>query len=137
MRPYKARARATLSRRPQTYLRLKERSTEESPRREASSPRILSQGIEIDTTTPPPFFLKREREGRTIKDGQDSDRPHAYEARGLDRRKPNFERKKTEHAMIREHSSIKRTKDLGGVKTLHRGLGGYTYDSSSLTAEPL
>jgi hypothetical protein len=28
--------------------------------------------------------------------------------------------------MIREHSSIKRVKDLGGVKILHRGLGGYT-----------
>jgi hypothetical protein len=61
-----------------------------------------------------------------IKDGQDLDRPHAHEARGLDRRKPNLERKKTEHATIREHSPIKRTKDLGGVKTLHRGLGGYT-----------
>jgi hypothetical protein len=61
-----------------------------------------------------------------IKDSQDSDRPHAHEARGLDRRKPNFERKKTEYATIREHSSIKRTKDLGGVKTLHQDLGGYT-----------
>jgi hypothetical protein len=43
-----------------------------------------------------------------IKDGQDSDRPHAHEARGLDREKPNPERKKAGHAMIREHSS-KRT----------------------------
>jgi hypothetical protein len=41
--------------------------------------------------TPPLFFLKREHEGRTTKDSQDSDRPHAYEARGLDRKKPNLE----------------------------------------------
>jgi hypothetical protein len=27
---------------------------------------------------------------------------------------------------MRENSLIKRTKDLGGVKTLHQGLGGYT-----------
>jgi hypothetical protein len=61
-----------------------------------------------------------------IKDGQDSDRPHTHQARGLGCRKPNFERKKTEHVTIREHSPIKRTKDLEGVKTLHRDLGGYT-----------
>jgi hypothetical protein len=38
----------------------------------------------------------------------------------------NLKRKKTKHATIREHSSIKYTKDLEGVKTIHRGLGGYT-----------
>jgi hypothetical protein len=59
-----------------------------------------------------------------IKDGQDFDRSHAREARGLDRRKPK--QKKTEQATIQEHSPIERAKDLGGVKTLHRGLGGYT-----------
>jgi hypothetical protein len=76
---------------------------------------------EGSTTFPtlPPFSKKREREGRTIKDGEDSDQPRAYEAQGLDRRKLNLERKKTKHA---KHSSIKRTKDLRGVKTLHRGL---------------
>jgi hypothetical protein len=36
---------------PQTYLRLEERSIVESPRREASSPWILSHGTEIRTTT--------------------------------------------------------------------------------------
>jgi hypothetical protein len=36
---------------PQTYSRLEERSTMESPRREASSPRILSHGTELHTTT--------------------------------------------------------------------------------------
>jgi hypothetical protein len=29
--------------------------------------------------------------------------------------------------MIREHSSIERVKDLGGVKILHQGLRGYTW----------
>jgi hypothetical protein len=43
-----------------------------------------------------------------IKDDQDSDRPHAHEAQGLDHKKPNPERKKAGHATIREHSS-KRT----------------------------
>jgi hypothetical protein len=53
--------------------------------------------------------------------------------RGLDRRKPNLEQKKTEHAMIREHSSIEHAKDLGGVKTLHRTPWKrlQRYDSSS------
>jgi hypothetical protein len=36
---------------PQTYSRLEERLTVESPRREASSPRILPHGTEIHTTT--------------------------------------------------------------------------------------
>jgi hypothetical protein len=62
---------------------------------------------------------------------------------------PNLERKKTEHATIREHSSIDHAKDLGGVKTLHRGLRGYTrrvrshappekgYDATTPVHEPL
>jgi hypothetical protein len=49
-----------------------------------------------------------------------------HEARGLDRRKPNLEWEKIEHATIRERSSIERVKDLRGVKILHRGLEGYT-----------
>jgi hypothetical protein len=150
-----------LSRHPQTYSRLKERSTEESPRRKASSPQILLQGTKIHMTTlwhflrappwpladsyrmkhglllefpinssseivgtrltrvvrrsPPLLFFLKEREGRTIKDGQDSDRPRVHEARGLDRRRLNLEQKRTKHATIQEHSPIKRTKDLRGV----------------------
>jgi hypothetical protein len=61
-----------------------------------------------------------------IKDGQDSDRPRVHKARGLDRKKLDLKRKRARHVTMREHSSIKRTKVLGGVKTLHRGLGGYT-----------
>jgi hypothetical protein len=61
--PIQGRARATLSRHPQTYSRLEERSTVESPQREASSPWILSHGTEIRTTTlwyfwrAPPWLL--------------------------------------------------------------------------------
>jgi hypothetical protein len=51
-----------------------------------------------------------------IEDGRDSDRPHAYEARGLNRNRPNFEREDTNHAAIRDHSLIGRIKDLGGVQ---------------------
>jgi hypothetical protein len=152
MCPYKARARATLSRHPKTYSRLKEKVDggipseggiepsnpiernrdphdyslaflraplwllADSYRMEhrlplefpvSSSPETVeTRPNEGSTTfsTPPPFFLKREHEGRTIKDGQDSDRPHAHEARGLDRKKPNPERKKAGHATIQEHS---------------------------------
>jgi hypothetical protein len=71
-------------------------------------PSELVQTRVVRRSPPSSLFLKREHEGQTIKDGRDSDRPHAREARGLGRRKPNLERKKTEHAMIREHSS-KRT----------------------------
>jgi hypothetical protein len=48
------------------------------------------------------LFLKKEREGRTIKDGQDPDRPRAHEARGLDRRRPNLERKRIKRATIQK-----------------------------------
>jgi hypothetical protein len=51
MNPYKARARVTFSRCPQTYSRLKERSTMESPRGKALSPRILPNGAEIHAIT--------------------------------------------------------------------------------------
>jgi hypothetical protein len=61
-----------------------------------------------------------------IEDSQDFDRPLAYEARGFDRKKPKLKRKNTEHATIRDHSSIERVKDLGGVQIFHQGLGGYT-----------
>jgi hypothetical protein len=94
-----------------------------------SSPETIgTRPNEGSTTFPHPssLFLKREHEGRTIKDGQDSDRPHAHEARGLDRRKPNLEWKKTGHAMTQGRSLIERVKDLEGVKILHRGLRGYT-----------
>jgi hypothetical protein len=36
------------------------------------------------------LFFKKEREGQTIKDGQDPDRPRAREARGLDRKRLNL-----------------------------------------------
>jgi hypothetical protein len=48
---YMARARATLSRLLKTYSRLKEEVDVGIPSGEAPSPRILSQGIEIHTTT--------------------------------------------------------------------------------------
>jgi hypothetical protein len=97
--------------------------------------------------TPPPFSKKREREGRTIEDGRDSDRPRAYEAQGLDRKtEPRNEKIQT---TIRDHSPVERIKDLGGVQILHRGLGGYTrrvrsrapteksYDAVTPVHEPL
>jgi hypothetical protein len=49
--PYKAGAQATFSRCTQTYSRLKKRSMVESPRREASSPRIPSNRAEIHMIT--------------------------------------------------------------------------------------
>jgi hypothetical protein len=85
-------------------------------------------------------------------DGWDSDRPRAHEARGLDRNEPYSKQKDADHATTRNHPLIRRIKDLEGVSTLHRGLGGYTrrvrsraptekklrrYDSSSLTNKPL
>jgi hypothetical protein len=48
------------------------------------------------------LFLKKERESRAIKDDQDPDRPRAHEARGLDRRRPNLERKRTKRTMIQK-----------------------------------
>jgi hypothetical protein len=57
--------------------------------------------------TPPPFL--KGACGSYDEDGQDTDRPRVHEARGLDRKKANHERKRTECAMIaqmREHSSV-------------------------------
>jgi hypothetical protein len=82
-----------------------------------SSPEIIgTRPMRVVRHSPPLLlFLKKEREGRTIKDSQDSNRPRMHEARGLDRRRPNLERKRTKHVTIQEHSSIKCTKDLRGV----------------------
>jgi hypothetical protein len=60
------------------------------------------------------------------KDGRNSDRPRAYEARGLDRNRPNLEQEDMNYTANQDLSPIERIKDLGGVQTLHRGLGGYT-----------
>jgi hypothetical protein len=128
----------------------------ESPRREASSPRILLHGTEIHATTlwhflrAPPWpladsyrmehrlplefpansspetvrtrltrvvrrspplllFSKKEHEGRTIKDGQNFDRPHVREARRLDHKRLNLKQNRTKHVMMtqmQEHSLI-------------------------------
>jgi hypothetical protein len=61
-----------------------------------------------------------------IEDDQDSDRPRAYKARGLDRNESYSKQKGTNHATTRNHPPIERIKDLGGVSILHRNLGGYT-----------
>jgi hypothetical protein len=49
--PIQGQGSSHFSRCPQTYSRLKERSTVESPQEEASSPRVLPNGPEIHTTT--------------------------------------------------------------------------------------
>jgi hypothetical protein len=45
-----------------------------------------------------------------IKDGQDSDRPHAHEARGLDCKKPNPERKRKDTSRFENIPKKERTK---------------------------
>jgi hypothetical protein len=72
-----------------------------------------------------------------------------HEARGLDRKKPNLERKRQDTPRFKNIPKKNVQKDLGGVKTLHRGLGGYTrrvrsraptrknYDATTPVHEPL
>jgi hypothetical protein len=76
-----------------------------------SSPKTVGTRPTRVVRRSPPLLLfsKKEHEGRTIKDGQDSDRPRAREARGLDRKRLNLKRKRTKHVtmtQMQEHSLI-------------------------------
>jgi hypothetical protein len=70
----------------------------------SSSPETVGTRLTRVVRRSPPLllFLKKEREGRTIKDGRDPDRPRTHEAQGLDYRRPNLERKRTKRATIQK-----------------------------------